>query len=101
MEELRKIETLSTAELKERLSSLGLNCRGVKCVLKKRLQQYYKGEMGGRGASASSSNCDFYLVVDFEATCHETDRDHWLQEIIEFPIVVIDGRSFEVVRECI
>ena len=35
---------------------------------------------------------DYYLVIDFEATCEANDNN-WKHEIIEFPIVVICGRT--------
>ncbi|KAJ3041279.1 tRNA 2'-phosphotransferase 1 [Rhizophlyctis rosea] len=52
--------------------------------------------------SASSSPAgqpfDFLLVLDFEATCSNTDRS-FPNEIIEFPIVVLDTHSLYVVAE--
>ena len=76
-----------------------MNCRGVKELLKKRLKAYYKrtkfqkaGLKLGRGAYY-----DYYLVIDFEATCDEGNGHEWHHEIIEFPIVLIDGKRQEVV----
>ena len=75
-------------------------CRGVNQVLKKRLQAYYKQHhLQSVGLSTSEPEpYDFYLVVDFEATCTGGyGRETWPHEIIEFPIVVIDGHTQEVV----
>jgi len=41
---------------------------------------------------------DYFCVLDFEATCDDVKRlSH--QEIIEFPVVVVDARTFEVAAE--
>mmetsp|Transcript_88649 Transcript_88649/g.228640 ORF Transcript_88649/g.228640 Transcript_88649/m.228640 type:complete len:300 (-) Transcript_88649:130-1029(-) len=40
----------------------------------------------------------FFLVMDFEATCERDDRS-WPNEIIEFPAVLLDARTLEVVSE--
>lgn len=41
---------------------------------------------------------DYYLVLDFEATC---DRNIKLkpQEIIEFPVIKVNGKNFEIESE--
>lgn len=38
---------------------------------------------------------DAFCVLDFEATCDDV-RHFPNQEIIEFPIVVVDGKTYEV-----
>jgi len=49
-----------------------------------------------RGGTAPSGNqleaFDYFLVVDFEATC-EKDQRIYPQEIIEFPSVLVDGAT--------
>ena len=40
----------------------------------------------------------FFLVLDFEATCEDNDRK-WVNEIIEFPVVLVDAANFKVVDE--
>ena len=56
------------------------------------------GGGGGRG-SVRSGVCqpafDFYVVLDFEATCSDDRREvpPHLQEIIEFPSVLVDARA--------
>jgi len=44
---------------------------------------------------------DYYLVIDFEATCGKSIARHQM-EIIEFPMVLVDARMFpaQVVPEC-
>ena len=40
---------------------------------------------------------DYYLFFDVEATCEEGGSFEYPNEIIEFPIVLVDGRTFEIV----
>ncbi|KAI9499028.1 hypothetical protein BDB00DRAFT_783628 [Zychaea mexicana] len=42
---------------------------------------------------------DYYLFFDVEATCEEGGSFEYPNEIIEFPIVLVDGRTFEIVDE--
>ena len=39
---------------------------------------------------------DYICVLDFEATCHEDKKVKFTQEIIEFPVVVIDVKEKKV-----
>ena len=52
-----------------------------------------RGRFGGRRAFAPSF--DFYVVLDFEATCsnNRSEIPPSLQEIIEFPSVLVDARQ--------
>jgi inhibitor of KinA sporulation pathway (predicted exonuclease) len=45
-----------------------------------------------------NSKFKYYCVVDFEATCVEDRDPTFVQEIIEFPAVLLDGSTFEIVR---
>ncbi len=40
---------------------------------------------------------EFIAVVDFEATCEEGQRAHYKNEIIEFPIVLINVQEQTIV----
>jgi inhibitor of KinA sporulation pathway (predicted exonuclease) len=40
---------------------------------------------------------DYYLILDFEATCDE--EKGWINEIIEFPIVALESSSGEIVAD--
>jgi len=40
---------------------------------------------------------DFYIVIDFEATCEEPNPPNFIHEIIEFPAVIIDADTLEIV----
>lgn len=49
-------------------------------------------------ASATKQRYDYFLVLDFEATCDDK-RQIRPQEVIEFPIVVVDAVTLENVAE--
>lgn len=42
---------------------------------------------------------DFFVVIDFEATCEANPPpiDKYIQEIIEFPIVIVDAHNGTIV----
>lgn len=44
--------------------------------------------------SIKPQNYDYFLVLDFEATCDEERKIHPL-EIIEFPVLKINARTFQ------
>ncbi len=52
-------------------------------------------------SAAANGNTDSYFdyicVVDFEATCEENNPPDYLHEIIEFPMVLIDTHTLEIV----
>ena len=39
----------------------------------------------------------FYCVIDFEGTCEEENPKDYIHEIIEFPAVLVDANTLEVV----
>ena len=41
---------------------------------------------------------DYFMILDFEATCEKDDQD-WPNEIIEMPIVVVDAVKNDIVAE--
>lgn len=74
-------------------------CRGVKNVLQKRLKSYYKNQKLKQSAVVGSDDSyyDYICVVDFEATCEENISRNFVHEIIEFPVVLIDTHTLEIV----
>lgn len=48
-----------------------------------------------RARSMSQQIFDFFLVIDFEATCEEVGKIQPVQEIIEFPVIQIDAKTFD------
>ena len=58
-------------------------------------------QAAGSAQTAPQQNgrvCDSFVVLDFEATCDEA-RPPKPQEIIEFPVVLVDARTLAVVDE--
>ena len=41
----------------------------------------------------------YYLCLDFEATCIENGNSDYIHEIIEFPVVLIDATSLEIIDQ--
>ncbi|KAJ3296683.1 3'-5' exoribonuclease 1 [Borealophlyctis nickersoniae] len=54
-------------------------------------------ELGERPEGAQPY--DYYCVLDVEATCEEEADWDYPNEIIEWPVILIDGRTMEVVGE--
>ncbi|RNA33870.1 3 -5 exoribonuclease 1 [Brachionus plicatilis] len=88
-----KINDMSLDDLVESLDKLKLDSSGKKEVLVKRLKSYYKES----NVEAEKCKYDFIGVIDFEATCTEVQNKNYPHEIIEFPIVLIDMKSFSIV----
>ncbi|XP_066502332.1 3'-5' exoribonuclease 1 [Hoplias malabaricus] len=94
------INRMNKDELRAKCAELKLDTRGVKDVLNKRLKNYYKKQKLKQSAAAGGPGDTYYdyiCVVDFEATCEENNPSDFLHEIIEFPMVLIDTHSLEIV----
>ncbi|KAF7732297.1 3'-5' exoribonuclease 1 [Apophysomyces ossiformis] len=44
---------------------------------------------------------DYYLFFDVEATCEENAGFDFPNEIIEFPVVLVSGKTFEIVDQVV
>ena len=90
---------------KSDLSTLKKMCRDEKIdssgkgpLIKQRLKNYFKNKMLREvGLLQRRERYDFFLVVDFEATCEERNVPDFPHEIIEFPGVLVDGNLGTVV----
>ena len=74
--------------------------RGVKEVLKKRLKTHIKKEKLAKAKveeGKKRNNLDYYCVIDFEGTCEENSLQDYTHEIIEFPAVLVNASTLEVV----
>lgn len=93
------INRMTREELRAKCAELKLDTRGVKDVLRKRLKSYYKKQKLMHSASGGNSELyyDYICVVDFEATCEENNPPDYHHEIIEFPMVLIDTHTLEIV----
>lgn len=90
------VNRMSKDELKAKLTELKLDTRGVKDVLRKRLKNYYKKQKL-KEPSDTDTYYDYLCVIDFEATCEEANTPDYIHEIIEFPIVLVNTRTLEIV----
>ncbi|KAG1443031.1 hypothetical protein G6F56_010823 [Rhizopus delemar] len=103
---------LTTAEgLRLALEELGLNTKGQKAELKLRLRKAKKKlkESEEKKLKETEENkklkesqeitqpYDYYLFFDVEATCIENGGFNYANEIIEFPVVLVDGKTFDIV----
>lgn len=71
--------------------------------MKKRLKSHYKKQKLMQSAAEggpTDTYYDYICVVDFEATCEEDNPSDFLHEIIEFPMVLINTHTLEIVSRC-
>jgi len=66
--------------------------------MKKTPQQGHQESGPSQPATLGKQSFDLFFVLDFEATCDDV-RNYPNQEIIEFPIVVVDAKTFEITTE--
>ncbi|CAH1776115.1 unnamed protein product [Owenia fusiformis] len=55
----------------------------------------YTVRMASSSSEIKRQNFDYFLVLDFEATC-DNPKNPFPQEIIELPILKVNGQTFEV-----
>lgn len=100
----RLINNMEEDEAKCCLEERGLDPRGVIEVLQRRLKTQIKKEKLSqanlKGEMVQNDNeLHFYCVIDFEGTCEEDNPLGYVHEIIEFPAVLVDANTLEVVSE--
>lgn len=69
-------------------------------MMKKRLKSHYKKQKLMQSAAEggpTDTYYDYICVVDFEATCEEDNPSDFHHEIIEFPMVLINTHTLEIV----
>lgn len=47
----------------------------------------------------ADSYYDYICIIDFEATCEEGNPPEFIHEIIEFPVVLLNTHTLEIVSE--
>ena len=91
---------------KSDLSTLKRMCReesiesaGKRNLIQQRLKTYWKSKMLREAGliKNAAKGYDYFIVIDFEATCEERNLPDYPHEIIEFPGVVVDGKSGKIV----
>ena len=85
--------------------------RGEDVILRKRLKQHMRRELVFCEPSppwdlvsqmeTNPYGLDYLCVLDFEATCEEVNPDDYLHEIIEFPVLLLNLKTLEIVSTCI
>ncbi|KAG1123756.1 hypothetical protein G6F62_007814 [Rhizopus arrhizus] len=97
--------SITTVEgLRLALEGLGLSTKGQKAELKQRLRKAKKklateDKKEVEEIKTNSQPFDYYLFFDVEATCIENGGFNYPNEIIEFPVVLVDGKTFDIVDE--
>ena len=74
----------------------------MKEVLQKRLKNHIKKEKLVQAKLEQETRMNevhFYCVIDFEGTCEEENPKDYIHEIIEFPAVLVNATTLEVVSE--
>ncbi|CAF3273623.1 unnamed protein product [Rotaria socialis] len=91
-----RVHQMTPEELDEQLKRRKLSTSGELDILRCRLKHHYKLELtfGCENPSTMIEQPFQYIaVLDFEATCEENHDDNYKNEIIEFPIVLIDVKQ--------
>lgn len=81
---------------------------GAKDILYKRLKSHLRLECIAKDPTApwelqnqcqtNPYNLDYLCVLDFEATCKDPNPPDYIHEIIEFPVVLLNLKTLQVVR---
>ena len=83
--------------LKKLCKDENIDSSGKRPLIQQRLKTYFKNKMlKEAGLLQRCEKFDYFLVVDFEATCEEKNAPDFPHEIIEFPGVLVDGNTGRV-----
>jgi len=77
-----------------------IDSSGKRDLVKQRLKNHVRNRMlreVGLLKPSPHRGYDFFLVIDFEATCEGRNLTEYPHEIIEFPGVLVDGRTGQLV----
>lgn len=97
-----RINRMDFNQLKDALSYLKLSTKGSKDILSKRLKAHVKKQHlseNNVNKISETSYVDYYIVIDFEATCQEVNPEGFYHEIIEFPAILLKAATLEIVSE--
>ena len=83
--------------------------RGEEPVLRKRIKQHLRKELIQSEPSppwdlvhqveSNPYGLDYLCVLDFEATCEEVNPPDYIHEIIEFPVLLLNLKTLEIVSK--
>ncbi|CAO3648743.1 unnamed protein product [Mucor hiemalis] len=113
---MEKPTTTTVEGLRLALEGLGLCTKGLKPELKQRYKKALKKQKESVTTTTETNEekveslehtnedkniqpFDYYLFFDVEATCEEGGGFTFPNEIIEFPVVLVDGKTFNIVDE--
>ena len=84
---------MNVSQLRRLLESLALSPRGHKDRLKKRLKAFLKSSPSDLGLHDSVQKETYFGCLDFEATCHKDSSFDYPNQIIEFPLVLLNSKG--------
>lgn len=93
-----QINRMDVSQMRNRCKEVGLEPAGKREALKRRLKEYFKAEKlieAGLLERNNPQNVEYFLVIDFEATCEEKNPPGYPHEIIEFPVVLVSSGNPE------
>lgn len=91
-----QINRMDLGQMKQRCKLLNLECNGKREAVKRRLKEhckYNKLVEVGLVKPRENRNVEYFIVIDFEATCEERNPPDYKHEIIEFPAVLVSSSS--------
>lgn len=97
-----KINRMDLNQLKAMCRQNKLATMGKREAIKRRLKEYIKTEKLIEAGLLTEKarvilNTDYFIVIDFEATCEEKNPPDYPHEIIEFPAVLVSTEKMETV----
>jgi len=95
-----KINRADLSSLKHMCKLETIDSSGKLSMVRQRLKNHFRTKMlreVGLLKPSVHKTFDYFLVVDFEATCESKNLSDYPHEIIEFPGVLVDGRTGEQV----
>eukprot|EP01135_Chromosphaera_perkinsii_P003003 Nk52_evm25s232 gene=Nk52_evmTU25s232 len=103
------LRKLDDEQLRVYMDELGLEWKGersvdISNVMRKVRKPGHGMNKGKEGKNTKKGACcelvsDYLLVLDFEATCEESRDAKFPNEIIEFPVCVVDCKERRIVKE--
>jgi len=85
--------------LKRMCKEEGLDSGGKRNLIQQRLKCYWKSKLLREAGliKNSAKGFEYFVIIDFEATCEERNLPDYPHEIIEFPGVLVDGKTGKIV----
>jgi 3'-5' exoribonuclease 1 len=95
-----QINRMDLSSMKKRCRELNLHPMGKREAVKRRLKEFYKEKLlveAGLVDPRENRNVDYFVVIDFEATCEERNPPDYKHEVIEFPAVLVCSNTGQIV----